>query len=87
MTITLTNSNDLIANSVSIIRGNRIDNILDLFLTKAEGITDGIKGDTGTQGIQGLTGSTGATGSQGTQGVQGLTGDTGIQGAEGRREE
>ena len=77
MSITLTNSKDLIVNSLSLITGNQIDNVLDLFLTKAEGITEGIRGDTGLQGTQGLTGSTGATGSQGNQGVQGLTGDTG----------
>ena len=55
MSINLTNSKDLIDNILSLIKGQEIENILDLCLTKAEGITDGIKGDTGIQGIQGLT--------------------------------
>ncbi len=83
MSINLTNSNDLIENSLSLINGQDIDNILDLFLTKAEGITDGIKGDTGVQGIQGIKGNVGLTGNQGIQGIQGITGSKGHKGLEG----
>ena len=39
MSIKLTNSNDLIVNSLSLIRGNNVEDINDIFLSKDEAIT------------------------------------------------
>ena len=39
-TLSLTNSKDIIANSISLIIGNRLVNLTDLFLTKESSVSD-----------------------------------------------
>ena len=39
MSINLTNSKDLIVNSLSLIKGNNIENVLEVFLSKDEAIS------------------------------------------------
>ena len=39
-TLSLTNSKDIIANSISLIIGNKVVNLTDLFLTKESSVSD-----------------------------------------------
>ena len=71
--VSLTNSFDIVANSIRLINGNSIDDITDIFLSKGEA----------TSGIAGPIGLTGAVGARGADGPAGAAGGIGVTGAVG----
>ena len=83
MSITLTNSVDIIANSISILDGNNLKDINDMFYSTAQGLAGGETGATGAVGPTGATGAAGTNGATGAAGTNGAAGETGAAGAAG----
>jgi hypothetical protein len=75
--VNLTNRNDIVANSISIIRDNDVINILDALEES------GVIGASGPMGPTGPIGPTGPTGPVGPTGLTGLKGDIGPTGPKG----
>ncbi len=60
---------NIIANSISILNGNNLVNINDIFFTKSEGLEGGADGAAGADGATGEAGATGAAGAAGAAGA------------------
>ena len=80
----LTGVNEVVANTISLIDGNVVQNIDERFIKVGEG-PGGPKGDKGQIGLKGAKGTsaTGIKGEKGHQGIQGLSGGSGPTGAKG----
>lgn len=92
MSVNLSGRKDIVANSISIIRGNDLVDVMQAVeqsgVVGPQGIQgipgpQGVKGDIGNTGPQGIQGVKGDTGSIGPQGIQGPQGDAGAQGIQG----
>ncbi len=82
--LSLSNSVDIIANSIRLINGNTLEDINDVFLVRSElGDVTGAAGATGATGPAGAVGATGAAGAAGAAGEAGEAGAAGAAGADG----